>query len=55
VRCLQVLGDANTIAKLEAAKSGANAKTEIPAWGGMKFGALLAESVTAIKTRTAGK
>lgn len=55
VRCLQVLGDANTIAKLEAAKSGANAKTEIPAWGGMKFGALLAESVTAIKTRTGGK
>lgn len=55
VRCLQGLGDANTIAKLEAAKSGANAKTEIPAWGGMKFGALLAESVTAIKTRTGGK
>jgi hypothetical protein len=55
VRCLQGLGDANTIAKLEAAKSGANAKTVIPAWGGMKFGALLAESVTAIKTRTGGK
>ena len=55
VRCLQGLGDANTIAKLEAAKSGANAKTEIPAWGGMKFGALLAESATAIKTRTGGK
>jgi len=55
VRCLQGLGDVKTIAKLEAAKSGANAKTEIPAWGGMKFGALLAESVTAIKTRTGGK
>jgi len=55
VRCLQGLGDAKTIGKLEAAKSGANAKTEIPAWGGMKFGALLAESVTAIKTRTGGK
>lgn len=55
VRCLQQLGDANTISKLEAAKSGANAKTEIPAWGGMKFGALLAESVTAIKARPVGK
>lgn len=55
VRCLQVLGDAGTIAKLESAKRSANASKEIPAWGGMKFSGLLDETVTAIKTRTGGK
>ena len=55
VRCLQTLGDASTIAKLEDAKNGPHARKEIPAWGGMKFGALVAETSAAIKTRTGGK
>lgn len=55
VRCLQLFGDATTIAKLEAAARSANAPKEIPAWGGMKFGGLVAETIAAIKTRTGGK